>query len=51
MDAPEELSTHQRALNINLDPKIYGTIAEIGAGQEVARWFFRVGGAAGSVSN
>ncbi len=42
--------THQKALSINLDNKIYGTIAEIGAAQEVARWFFRVGGAAGSVA-
>ena len=46
----EELSTHQKALAINLDPGIYGTVAEIGAGQEVARWFFRVGGAAGSIA-
>jgi hypothetical protein len=46
----EELSTHQKALAINLDSDIYGTIAEIGAGQEVARWFFRVGGAAGSIA-
>jgi len=43
-------STHQKALSINLDDKIYGTIAEIGAAQEVARWFFRVGAAAGSVA-
>lgn len=42
--------THQKALAINLDPRIYGTIAEIGAGQEVASWFFRVGGAAGTVA-
>ena len=42
--------THQKALQINLDPRWYGTIAEIGAGQEVARWFFRVGGAAGTVA-
>jgi len=42
--------THQKALSINLDDKIYGTIAEIGAAQEVARWFFRVGAAAGSVA-
>lgn len=41
---------HQKALAINLDSKIYGTLAEIGAAQEVARWFFRVGGAAGSVA-
>ena len=44
------LGTHQKALFINLDDKIYGTIAEIGAAQEVARWFFRVGAAAGSVA-
>ena len=43
-------STHQKALSINLDDNIYGTIAEIGAAQEVARWFFRVGAAAGSVA-
>ena len=46
----EIASTHQKALSINLDDKIYGTIAEIGAAQEVARWFFRVGAAAGSVA-
>jgi hypothetical protein len=33
-----------------MDPGNYGTFAEIGAGQEVARWFFRVGGAAGTVA-
>jgi hypothetical protein len=44
------LSTHQKALKINLDPLWYGTFAEIGAGQEVARWFFKVGAAAGSIS-
>src|SRR6201987_5771330 len=42
--------THQKALRINLDPRWYGTIAEIGAGQEGVRWFFRVGGAAGTVA-
>ena len=42
MDAA--LDTLQKALQINLDPRWYGTIAEIGAGQEVVRWFFRVGG-------
>ena len=41
---------HQKALAINLDRSKYGTIAEIGAGQETARWFFRVGGAAGSIA-
>src|SRR5690349_22838528 len=44
------LSTRQKALAINLAAKWYGTIAEIGAGQEVARWFFRAGGAAGTVA-
>ena len=42
--------TLQKALRINLEPRWYGTIAEIGAGQEVARWFFRAGGAAGTVA-
>jgi hypothetical protein len=45
-----KLDTHQKALQINLDPAKYGTFAEIGAGQEVARWFFRVGGAAGTIA-
>ncbi len=45
-----ETSTHQKALRINLDGARYGTFAEIGAGQEVARWFFQVGGAAGTVA-
>lgn len=41
---------HQKALKINIDATRYGTFAEIGAGQETARWFFRVGGAAGTVA-
>jgi hypothetical protein len=49
-DEVAELSTHEKALRINLDPERYGTFAEIGAGQEVARWFFKVGAAAGSIS-
>ncbi len=44
------MDTHQKALQINLDPSKYGAFAEIGAGQEVARWFFRVGGAAGTIA-
>lgn len=44
------LSTHEKALQINLDQTTYGAFAEIGAGQEVARWFFRVGGAAGTIA-
>jgi hypothetical protein len=43
-------STHDKALRINIDGARYGTFAEIGAGQEVARWFFHVGGAAGTVA-
>ena len=46
----ELLTTNRKALTINLDGTHYGTIAEIGAGQEVARWFFRVGGAAGTIA-
>ncbi len=43
-------TTAQKALEFNLDPLLYGSIAEIGAGQEVARHFFRVGGASGSIA-
>src|ERR1043166_1731009 len=50
MVTQEITGTHQKALHINLDGTKYGTFAEIGAGQEVARWFFRVGGAAGTVA-
>ena len=46
----EHLDTSQKARQINLEAKRYGTFAEIGAGQEVARWFFRVGGAAKTVA-
>src|SRR6201986_5160797 len=49
-DANPQTDTHQKALKVNLDPRWYGTFAEIGAGQEVVRWFFRVGGAAGTVA-
>jgi len=48
--ASDTLDTSQKARQINLDAKRYGTFAEIGAGQEVARWFFRVGGAARTVA-
>ncbi len=44
------LGAHDKALRINIDAARYGTFAEIGAGQEVARWFFHVGGAAGTVA-
>src|SRR6266581_60224 len=43
-------STRQKALALNLDATKYGTFAEIGGGQEVSRWFFSVGGAAGTVA-
>lgn len=46
----QKLDTDQKALDINLNEKIYGTFAEIGAGQEVARYFFKVGAAAGTVA-
>lgn len=46
----EPKDTHQKALQINLDPTKYGVFAEIGAGQEVARWFFRAGGASGTIA-
>ncbi|MDX5362995.1 MAG: TonB-dependent receptor [Pseudazoarcus pumilus] len=44
------LSTEQKALAVNLDERSYGSIVEIGAGQEVARRFFQVGAAAGTVA-
>ncbi|OYP35940.1 nicotinate-nucleotide adenylyltransferase [Rhodopirellula sp. MGV] len=46
----EQLNTRQKALEVNLDSRRYGTFAEIGAGQEVVRWFFRVGGASGTIA-
>ncbi|PYI62805.1 MAG: nicotinate-nucleotide adenylyltransferase, partial [Verrucomicrobia bacterium] len=50
MDPEMEIATDEKALRINLDPAKYGTFAEIGAGQEVARRFFRVGGGAGTIA-
>lgn len=47
---PNELTTERKALTVNLDSEIYGTFAEIGAGQEVARHFFKAGGAAGTIA-
>ena len=44
------MDTHHKALTVNLDTRRYGTFAEIGAGQEVVRWFFRVGGGAGTIA-
>lgn len=48
--ARQALETEQKALEINLDDRIYGTFSEIGAGQEVARYFFQVGAAAGTIA-
>jgi hypothetical protein len=50
MNPQMEIGTDEKALHINLDSTKYGTFAEIGAGQEVARRFFRVGGAAGTIA-
>lgn len=46
----EIYSTKRKALMLNLDPSKYGTIAEIGGGQEVARSFFQAGGASGTIA-
>ena len=46
----ETLSLRQKALRINLAKRFYGTFAEIGAGQEVARHFFQAGGSSGSIA-
>lgn len=50
MPASEKVDTHQKALSLNLDASKYGSFAEIGAGQEVARWFLVVGAASGTVA-
>ncbi len=50
MKAEMDVGTNRKAFQINLDGKRYGTYAEIGAGQEVARRFFHVGGASGTVA-
>src|SRR5437016_8278188 len=50
MNPEMEIGTDKKALQINLDTNRYGTFAEIGAGQEVARRFFHVGGAAGTIA-
>src|SRR5580700_5169221 len=50
MPSTEKFDTHHKALTLNLDPSTFGSFAEIGAGQEVARWFLVVGGASGTVA-
>ena len=44
------VTPRDKALKVNLDPRYYGTFAEIGAGQEVVRWFFHAGAAAGTIA-
>jgi len=46
----ERPGTLEKALKLNLAHRVYGTFAEIGAGQEIANWFFRAGGASGTVA-
>jgi hypothetical protein len=50
LPAPIQRDAHGKALALNLNVSIYGTLAEIGAGQEVARWFLSVGAASGTVA-
>jgi hypothetical protein len=50
MASTQKLDTHHKALTVNLDLSTFGSFAEIGAGQEVARWFLLVGGASGTVA-
>jgi hypothetical protein len=50
MPSAQKLDTHHKALTLNLDLSTFGSFAEIGAGQEVARWFLLVGGASGTVA-
>jgi len=50
MEDEKLISTRQKALKINLDTSIYGSFAEIGAGQETAAIFFKAGGASGTVA-
>lgn len=50
MEFDQVLSAEQKALSINLNSQIYGSFAEIGAGQETVRFFYRVGGASGTLA-
>jgi len=50
MPPTEKLDTHHKALTLNLDASVFGSFAEIGAGQEVSHWFFLVGGASATVA-
>lgn len=46
----KKLTTKEKALQLNLDTRIYGTVAEIGGGQEVAAYFFKAGAASGTIA-
>lgn len=50
MDIPRKLTVNEKALAVNLEPSIYGSFSEIGAGQEVAANFFQAGGASGTIA-
>ncbi|MEX1001286.1 MAG: TonB-dependent receptor [Crocinitomicaceae bacterium] len=50
MSDTKRLTTEEKALQINLEPDIYGSFAEIGAGQEVAANFFKAGGSSGTIA-
>src|SRR5258707_5806214 len=50
MPSTQKLDPHHKALTLNLDSSTFGSFAEIGAGQEVARWFLFVGVASGTVA-
>lgn len=50
MESFKKLTTKEKALSLNLDDRIYGTIAEIGGGQEVADYFFKAGAASGTIA-
>ena len=50
MQAFKILTTKEKALALNLDERVYGTIAEIGGGQEVADYFFKAGAASGTIA-
>jgi len=50
MSEKRRLTTEEKALKVNLTPDIYGSFAEIGAGQEVAANFFKAGGSSGTIA-
>ena len=50
MGGQKQLTTADKALQVNLDPSRHGTVAAIGAEQEIVRWFFKVGGVDGLIA-